>query len=295
MGVDVASFGDYEAKPEQATPLVYRRSVPRRLQEAALQPRRHAAARRRSGGRRRRTTARCWRSAASGEPLPCPPGELMLPPGAKPAAAARTSLPDSAQVCSCNNVSKAQICEAIREQELTTLAKSRPAPRPAPAAAAAFRWSPICSISSWRPRARRSSSTSASTSPYTRQELFQIVKIKQIKTFDELLASHGRGARLRNLQAGRGLDPGQPVERTHPRSRRTRRCRTPTTASWPTCSAAGCTPSCRACPAARSRPTSSSPWAGSPRSTASTPRSPAASASICSARRSSSFPTSGKR
>ena len=28
---------------------------------------------------------------------------------------------------------------------------------------------------------------------YTRQELFQIVKIKEIKTFDELLASHGTG------------------------------------------------------------------------------------------------------
>ena len=37
----------------------------------------------------------------------------------------------------------------------------------------------------------------------------------------------------------------------------TRRCRTPTTASWRTCSAADCTRSCRACPAARSRPRSS--------------------------------------
>ena len=73
---------------------------------------------------------------------------------------------------------------------------------------------------------------------YTRQELFQIVKIKEIKTFDELLASHGNGTRLRDLQAGGRVDPGQPVERGHPR-RSTRRSRTPTTASWPTSSAAG--------------------------------------------------------
>ena len=61
-------------------------------------------------------------------------------------------MPDDAQVCSCNNVSKGQICDAIREQEPDRRsARSRRAPRPAPAAAAACRWSPTCS----RPRSRR--------------------------------------------------------------------------------------------------------------------------------------------
>ena len=62
------------------------------------------------------------------------------------------------------------------------------------------------------------------------------------------------GARLRDLQAGRRLDPGQPVERERPRPRHA--SRTPTIASWPTSSAAARTRWCRACPAARSRPRS---------------------------------------
>ena len=44
-----------------------------------------------------------------------------------------------------------------------------------------------------RPPARRSTTTCASTSPARRQELFEIVKIKRIKSFDELIHAHGRG------------------------------------------------------------------------------------------------------
>ncbi|HQU41157.1 MAG TPA: (2Fe-2S)-binding protein, partial [Pirellulales bacterium] len=54
----------------------------------------------------------------SGQPLPVPPGELIL---GKKDAAAGAGLDDACQVCSCNNVSKAQICRAIREQGLTDL------------------------------------------------------------------------------------------------------------------------------------------------------------------------------
>ena len=58
--------------------------------------------------------------ARTGDDLPCQPHELVV--GASGGAAAALggidAMPDSAQVCSCNNVTKGQICEAITEQEL---------------------------------------------------------------------------------------------------------------------------------------------------------------------------------
>src|SRR5262249_49098610 len=55
--------------------------------------------------------------------LPPAPETLILPAGAgdQPAGAGVTALPDAAQICSCNNVSKGAICEAIREQKLTAI------------------------------------------------------------------------------------------------------------------------------------------------------------------------------
>ena len=55
----------------------------------------------------------------STDPLPCPAGDLMAPPrGDGAPAVGLAALPDSAQVCSCNNVTKGQICAAVREQGL---------------------------------------------------------------------------------------------------------------------------------------------------------------------------------
>ena len=101
--------------------------------------------------------------------------------------------------------------------------------------------------------------------------------------------------RLRDLQAGGGVDAGLAGDRLHPRRRAGQRSRTPTTTSSPTSSGTAPTRSCPGCRAARSRPTSSSPSARWPATSASTPRSPAASASTCSAPGSTSCPPSGRR
>ena len=56
--------------------------------------------------------------------LPPAPETLILPAGSgggKPAGAGVAALPDGAQICSCNNVSKGAICTAIREQKLTAV------------------------------------------------------------------------------------------------------------------------------------------------------------------------------
>jgi NAD(P)H-dependent nitrite reductase large subunit len=56
----------------------------------------------------------------SSEPLSISPSDLLF--GSRTGAAASSNdLPNDAQVCSCNNVTRAQLCDAIRGQELITI------------------------------------------------------------------------------------------------------------------------------------------------------------------------------
>ena len=120
MGVDVASFGDYEAKPDVDRAAGLRRPVPRRLQEAALQPRRHAAARRHPG-------RRCVRLRHAAGPVskrraaPLSARRLDGFRAAKRPRAALRVCPTTRKSARATTSAKAQICEAISERGLTTL------------------------------------------------------------------------------------------------------------------------------------------------------------------------------
>ncbi|WP_280233599.1 nitrite reductase large subunit NirB [Nocardia cyriacigeorgica] len=121
-----------------------------------------------------------------GRPLPAEPAALISPAGAELGADA---LPDDAQICSCNNVSKGAICGAIGEG--------------------------ACDIAGIK------SCTNAGTScggcvpmikklleqsgvemskalcehfAQSRAELFDIVQVTGIRTFSELIAKYGKGA-----------------------------------------------------------------------------------------------------
>ena len=282
LGIDVASFGDPFQAQDRATGRVVRSRT--RSAASTRSSSSHADTRQLLGGilvgdasgygallhltRSRKVLSETLDELGLG-------GGRQRRPGA---------LPDDAQVCSCNNVATA----TIRAQDprrgssrpsrrsktctragtgcggcvpvVTDLLKAelKAAGRAVEAAALrALRLHPAGALPD-----RRSSGSGRSTPAARRAR---------------------RGARLRDLQAGGGLDPGQRPQRADPRRSSTRRCRTRTTASSPTSSGTGPTRSSRASPAARSRPTSSSRWATSRRSTASTPRSPAASASTSSA------------
>ena len=68
----------------------------------------------------------------------------------------------------------------------------------------------------------------------TRAELFDIVRVAGITSFTELIERHGTRPRLRHLQAGGRLDPGQRSTKGTSSTASRQRCRTPTTTSWPT-------------------------------------------------------------
>jgi NAD(P)H-dependent nitrite reductase large subunit len=90
--------------------------------------------------------------------------------------------------------------------------------------------------------------------PYSRQELYHLVRVGQIKTFDDLLAAHGKGL---------GCDICKPTVGSILAScwndfvlkEEHASLQDSTTTSWPTSRRTAPTRWCRACPAAKSRPT----------------------------------------
>ncbi len=123
--------------------------------------------------------------ASLGGPLPAPPLALLAPTG----QGAGPDLAGTAQICSCNAVTKDTIVGAIREQGCTDVAGVK----------AGTRAGTTCG--SCVPLLRQLLAQSGVTMPkavcehfdYNRQELFDLVRVRRIRTFSQIIAEHGRG------------------------------------------------------------------------------------------------------
>ncbi|MGE0607016.1 MAG: FAD-dependent oxidoreductase, partial [Pirellulales bacterium] len=118
MGIDVASFGDYEAKPEKARPLCFEDPFSGVYKKLLFS---HDGQRLLGGVLVGDASeySNLLLLSKSEDVLPCPPGELIV--GSKDGPAVVPKLSAETQVCSCNNVSHGDICQAIEEQGMTTL------------------------------------------------------------------------------------------------------------------------------------------------------------------------------
>ncbi|MDE0853799.1 MAG: nitrite reductase large subunit NirB [Nevskia sp.] len=127
-------------------------------------------------------------------PLPERPEALILPAldgSAKPGIGVG-ALPDAAQICSCNNVSKGAICAAI-DEGCTTLGALKKCTK---AATSCGGCGPLVTQILKHELSARGVAVSnhlCEHFPHSRQELYHLVRIEKIKSFDELLANHGKG------------------------------------------------------------------------------------------------------
>lgn len=128
-------------------------------------------------------------------PLPAQPEQWVLP---RPAGSAHgsasgvTGLPATAQICSCNSVSKQAICDAV-EAGCTTLGAVKKSTR---AASSCGGCGPLVTQILKAELARRGVAVSnhlCEHFAYSRQQLFHLVRIGGIRTFTDLLNKHGRG------------------------------------------------------------------------------------------------------
>jgi nitrite reductase (NADH) large subunit len=126
--------------------------------------------------------------------LPEAPEFLILPQSdghAKPALGVE-ALPAAAQICSCNNVTKAQICEAVCAGA-TSIGAMKAACK---AGASCGGCVPLVTQVMKSEMKRQGLSVNNHVCehfPYSRQELYHIVRVEGVKSFGVLLAKHGRG------------------------------------------------------------------------------------------------------
>ena len=132
--------------------------------------------------------------AKSGKPLPVAPGELLVPKkGAAGGVDMLAAMGDDAQVCSCNNVSKGAICSAIRDQELCTVDAVKKCTKAGTGCGGCVPLVTDLFKATMQKSGKKVNNALCEHFALTRQELFQIVKVKGIKTFNELIAHHGTG------------------------------------------------------------------------------------------------------
>jgi nitrite reductase (NADH) large subunit len=132
--------------------------------------------------------------ASLGGPLPAPPLRLLAPPSSD----GGVPLPGAAQICSCNAVTKDTILGAIREQGCTDVAAVKACTRAGTTCGSCV---PLLKQLLTEAGVAQSKAL-CEHFDHTRQELFDIIRVRRITTFSELIEAHGRG---------RGCDICKPV------------------------------------------------------------------------------------
>lgn len=127
--------------------------------------------------------------------LPPHPEDLLMPPREGKAAVGLgvDSLPDLAQICSCNNVTKGQICAAIRDRNLTDVASVKKCTQAGTGCGGCVPLVTDIFKSEMKKAGFAVKNHLCEHFEYSRQELYHLVRSQSIKTFEEAIAKHGKG------------------------------------------------------------------------------------------------------
>ncbi|MFD7228191.1 nitrite reductase large subunit NirB [Streptomyces sp. NPDC059881] len=176
LGVDVASFGDAHGTADDCLDVVYSDSRSGIYKKLVVAPDGTLLGGVLVGDAETYGMLR----PLTGSVPPVPPEQLVLPAGAgAPVALGPSALPDDAVVCSCHNVTKGQICEHTTLPEVKKCTK-----------AGTGCGSCVKVIGQLLPQA--ADKGLCGCFPYTRSELYEIVRTLRFTSYAELLDSHGR-------------------------------------------------------------------------------------------------------
>jgi nitrite reductase (NADH) large subunit len=132
--------------------------------------------------------------ALNGIELPEHPEAMILPniDGSASVGLGVDALPDSAQICSCNNVSKGDICAAVQDGALT-VGDVKSCTKAASTCGGCTALVGQVVNAELTKLGVEVNTDLCEHFPYTRQELFHLIRVGGIKSFDELLEKHGSG------------------------------------------------------------------------------------------------------
>ena len=124
--------------------------------------------------------------------LPGDPAALVAPVSDGAPLLGADALPDSAQICSCNNVSKGDLCAAIDDGAMTVGDLKACTKASATCGGCSALVKQVLD-SELEKRGVEVNNHLCEHFPYSRQEIYHLVRVGQITTFDELLEKHGTG------------------------------------------------------------------------------------------------------
>jgi len=127
-------------------------------------------------------------------PLPSRPESLLVAPGdgAENAGMGVAALPAAAQICSCNNVSKGDICAAVESGVVTIGGMKKHNKAASSCGGCATLVTQIIKAELARKGVAVNNHVCEHFG-YSRQELFHLVKVGRIRSFGELIGRHGKG------------------------------------------------------------------------------------------------------
>ncbi len=191
MGIDVASFGDYEASANQTRSLIFEDPFGGIYKKLVFTP----DGSRLLGGMLVGDASdygALLMASKSDTPLPVSPADL-IGVGGGAALGGVEDMAGDAQVCSCNNVTKGTICTAIAEKQLDSPAAVKQCTHAGTGCGGCMPLVTDLFHAEMKRAGKTINHHLCEHFAYSRQELFEIVRIKQIRTFDQLIADHGTG------------------------------------------------------------------------------------------------------
>lgn len=191
LGVDVASFGQYEADADVAKSLTFEDPVAGVYKKLLVS----SDGKHLLGGMLVGDAAdftRLLSLCRSGKPLPGPASELITGKPRESLPEVSSGLDDDCQICSCNNVTKAQLCQSIRDG-VATIGELKKCTKAGTGCGGCLPLVTDLLNAELKKSGQKVDTSLCEHFPFTRQELFQIVKVKGYRTFHEVLDGHGRG------------------------------------------------------------------------------------------------------
>ena len=192
MGVDVASFGAYEASADQATPLVFEDPFAGVYKKLVFSK----DGTRLLGGILVGDASEYGRFsilAKTASPLPCKPHELVVGSAGASSAVGLDAMPDSAQVCSCNSVKKGVVCAAVRDGGIDTVDALKRCTKAGTGCGGCVPLLADLLKGELKKAGKAVVNNLCEHFAYSRTELFAIVKAKELRTFSEVLGHAGTG------------------------------------------------------------------------------------------------------
>ncbi len=192
MGVDVASIGDAHAKSQGAMVYTYQNGASEIYKRLVVsQDKKQLLGAVLVGEVSGYGTLLQY--CLNGIELPENPDALILPHRSDESVGlGPDALPMSAQICSCYDVTKGAICQAIDQgcTSIGALKAETKASTGCGGCAALLKSVMDCELNK---RGFTVNTDICEHFPYTRQDLYNLVVVEQIKTFDDLLEKHGKG------------------------------------------------------------------------------------------------------